>query len=56
MLNSICKGGGPSGSKIAWFLVIVPWLLMAIAIALLFAHSEPHGKEKHYPPSDVMNI
>lgn len=56
VLNSICKGGGPSGKKIAWFLVIVPWLLMAIAIALLFAHSEPHGKEKHYPPSDVMNI
>ena len=56
VLNSICKGGGPRGDKIAWFLVLVPWLLMAIAIALLFAHREPHGTEKHYPPVAMLNI
>ena len=51
ILNAICKGGGGNGRKIAWFLVLVPFLLMAIAIALMFTE-----KTKKTPPMVIANI
>ena len=40
VLDSICKGGGKNGKNISWFLVLIPFILMAIAIALLFANND----------------
>tara|TARA_Y100000591_G_C21779673_1_gene670273 strand:- start:356 stop:706 length:351 start_codon:yes stop_codon:yes gene_type:complete len=51
ILNAICKGGGKNGRMIAWFLVLIPFLLMAIAIALMF--TESHSKR---PPVTIVNI
>ena len=50
ILSAICKGGGRNGRKIAWFLVIVPFLLMAIAIALMFTTSSGS------PPMVIANV
>jgi len=50
ILSAICKGGGRNGRKIAWFLVIVPFLLMAIAIALMFTN------KSKTPPMVIANV
>ena len=51
ILNAICKGGGKHGVSIAWFLVLVPFLLMAIAIALMFT-----DKTTKKPPMVIANV
>ena len=40
ILNSVCKGGGKHGRAISWFLVLVPIILMAIAMGLLFVKDD----------------
>lgn len=53
VLNSICKGNPKHGTNIAWFLVIIPWLLMAIAIALMFASKD---KKQQTVLPQIMNM
>ena len=50
ILNAICKSTkSKTGNRIAWFFVLIPILLMAIAIALLFIRGDT-------PPDHVLLV